>query len=880
MAANLSRASTITAATEHAPPPSQPASTGRPDRAASSLLCSNSVASELGGPSEGSVKSPSPGGGGRAWGGRGQKTLVQVPTFWLSCGTFQQRLQISRVLLEHAENQGETLRDLVKAENEKLTNKEELVNERRCALGVSGDMLSEFSLELAAYVNSRNALGETTKTARGFLERMRTVLDAQVMTRGGLHTNMQQCLANTQRLQMEGRDVDKAYTECVKTENELNELKFESDKRLRQLMENNGLLKQMKENLRNVKRQATHYRDKWMEVEQLITDAPQRRQQLTEQLRYRELQLKGFQGKLDDIREKTVGHQSQLGNIDNEKQDLDDATIRLREIKQKFNEWVNNRRTPLPSSHQREPLPSTSLNSNTLTPTASSFVTPSSSPAPLSSEDKSEGTSSDLSSELHSVRSLASDIPALFQDDAVVRSLINCPGPDSESAPRLKQLLDEKEEWVLNRRAALRSDEPQREIRALTERFRRAEAEAKKQQEEVLSLKKQLDFQSNPEALVAKSTELQALVRQLDQEVEKKSVEACQMEGRSKEQEANLEAKRRAIRARESEFGAARYALSDSVRKSNEERTMLCHKLISREAELRQLLSDMDGFGNDTVAVGKYRSYTDKRLTAERETREHFRKEIANIIEHLHDMDGILARIDDDKPAPPSQTLSLAGPQEGDGGPSHSSGGGGGGGQNVRSSSWEGCSSHEGTAARARRDRVEGEGEQPLDTGGSDRVAQLNSRRQQQQQRDVGGRRRSSCGARPPAEQQSHRSRGRLEQPQRMTTEDDEASDELQLMRNAHLRPQHQIRSSVSSDGSANTSYHSYDVGMRRSSLHASDQQQVAKESEDVASSTRGRASIGPYRGQGFDVGTSALRMSVKGSPRTDSSEGMGNVVW
>ncbi|CEM33755.1 unnamed protein product [Vitrella brassicaformis CCMP3155] len=604
---------------------------------------------------------------------------IACPSFPLSLDLLQQRLTITKVLLEHAERQFDVHKELLKGENERLKAKEELVVDRTRGLALSLDRIDEFLKEFERFEGKREALSQAAQASRAFVGQMRTLLEAQGLTRGGLNVNAEDFASEIRKIQEDAKEIETQYEGAVRKEQELNERKREADALLRSLLEASGILKQSQENLRIVKNQASNHREKWMEVERLIENAPQRKQQLAEQVKYRQEQLETLRHKRDAHERQLAALRQQSSHNDAERAEYDAALTKLKEIEAEYDEWVRHRqRDQALEEHEQFFFGSQDEGPHSHAPASSSriagggtgdgtgdgspsntahhltHVSAAAAAAAASTADTAHGHPSSSSQEepaeelgnAAKIASLAAKIPSLVMDESV-QALMTASGDASETSREFRRLIKAKMDWVRQRMQPLRTDDTLRSIRQLQDKHKQIEQEVKRLEADLQNLQQQLALQSDPEAMVRKAAELQALCRQADGEVDKKTEEVSSVQAKVTDIEAQLEKKKAEVRLLEASFTAAKEALHYLVDKSNTLRAQLCRRLNAQESELRQLLNETESLRDDSHKLAHHMTTIDQNLLREKKGREEFRQQIAAIMGALQATDRAMGEIDD-----------------------------------------------------------------------------------------------------------------------------------------------------------------------------------------------------------------------------------------
>jgi len=579
---------------------------------------------------------------------------IRPPSFLLPVSTLEERLGISRVLLSHCEKEQEGHRDLLRSEHEKLAEREGWVKERTDSLEMGSGKVRELLRDgMEAYQMGRESLADASQHTRAVLTRLRTMLEANVLTKGSLTVNANDFAAEIARLRDDAAHVNQAHSDALAKATSLDSLKAEADSLLKQLTQACQAVRQTNETLRIVKRTSTAAREKWMEAEQSIQDAPRRRTQLQAQLAYQQQQTHQLEARLHELTNAKEEASEILAQKDSDRATVESVLSAIRRVRHDFDEW---RGTFSPSTRR------SSRSRSGGTGDRDSLASPTHVPSHASSSNGSNGqqetapdsdAATDSDKVAYRLAWYARQLPVAVADESV-QDFISVdptaapsPSAHSEAAERFSVLLQTKEEHLLARRDALTSDDSSHRVRQLAEKIKRISAELQRGQKEVQTIEAQLAMVSDANRLADRAATLQAECRRADAEVAKVGEEAARLESHQRAIEGQLEHKKEEMRRAEADLKAAADNLTHLIDKSITLRRQLARRCHTQEGELAVLLNETELLNVQRDRLANDMKALDACLLKERQQRSGMRVSIQSLMVSLERVDGALKGIDD-----------------------------------------------------------------------------------------------------------------------------------------------------------------------------------------------------------------------------------------
>lgn len=283
------------------------------------------------------------------------KCKSQVPgmRFVVTQQLLRQRLTALQRLLEFGETTGQAEYDNLRREQTALEEQELRVLERQQPLPFDESGLLDFFDHFRQYVRRSVCLLRTALYGKQFIAQMLSREKALRVTRKTLHHRAMLLEEHAARAASETAALCKIRDAALAQEHKLMNLREKTDALFRQLIDSSSALRRLRDMLQAARKEAQRRRDRWMETERMVAEAPQRRKILAQQLSEKERLVSQAASKVRALHQAIAVADVELGQVNAEKKHtvaVRNAVTAARNAVKRWEQQGSLKRTRLPST--------------------------------------------------------------------------------------------------------------------------------------------------------------------------------------------------------------------------------------------------------------------------------------------------------------------------------------------------------------------------------------------------------------------------------------------------------------------------------------------------------------------------------------------------
>uniref|UniRef100_A0A0G4G0E7 PX domain-containing protein n=1 Tax=Chromera velia CCMP2878 TaxID=1169474 RepID=A0A0G4G0E7_9ALVE len=620
------------------------------------------------------------------------------------------RLKVAGVLLADLQADVDSQRDHLRVQQDALTVRERWATARLSTLPFGPSHLDDFATVLSDFLASRSALSDSLNQTKARAQTLQGSLESSALSRVGLASSAEEFVSEVAALRSEEAEAVASEAALAEREAELQQAKTAAQKIFKDLVDINTSLHHAQDNLATARRFAASSRERWMEAEADITNAPARREMLSSrrvdlQEAIQRGEVEAGQLQRDTERLQKVAEESRLQT--GELQKTREALLNLLgSFAASWKETRNSTSSSASSSSAHAPAADPVFVFTAPVGGGVEDVTAAAAASKVGGEREAGGGHplsirpqteklADLAAQIpgsvvtrHAIRSLISAVHAL-------RAAVSAAEDDGESAREAFVSLDdvsagislaetdggvrgdEQEESGEDQEEAvsvvlprlLRSfrfrlsrcveeidteivevaaDKKTRELNAALHRTRALAAEQDRRRTEAATVTRTLEENLQPENLLSKAADLQQQSRSADSDVSAKAEKVAELREKARGVQTEFEGpvKQRVATATDAHLAAKERV---AARRSAKVRALrqLALRMASQESDIRGLLSALERAEKERTRVAAMSRGVDVQLLREKRVRQQFLSSLGALQERLSLLGTLLGQVDD-----------------------------------------------------------------------------------------------------------------------------------------------------------------------------------------------------------------------------------------